>query len=756
MISFDLQQYMLLLAGVCSGLTFVAAMLRRKAHPLAAQALIGYTFALLVWVGLLAGWQMGALNFLEQGLFIRLPFYGLFLLGVGFYFLTRGFMGITRQRFFWVLLALAWMGLLLTLDGNWLGLKEVWLTGSGWVIARERVVFAAIVAGWALFTGTAAFVTLRTYRKVKPSFYRNRITYWVLVLVFIAAGDALILAGNLVPGVDIHVLGVMLGVYALLTPALPNIPSLAFRVASSALMVGISLGLYLLTFLGIDVLLSNFPFYQPIWVGLTLAVALVLLINPILQFINKQIDRTIAGDELDVTHILSRYSQSITNILDLELLASVVITSISDVLDVQGGFLFLVDYEKDSSDNSFYRLRGESGSDEKKPEPVELLANSPIAQYFRKESWPLSEYDLEMQPHFASAPWAERAWFSQLGMDVYIPILSKNEWIGVLALGPKVSGEPYWESQWDILSALADQTAIALENVRLVEGLMRLNNEFQRAYAALDQANRHLERLERTKSDFISIASHEIRTPLTLISGSAQMLYDEKALHGDEYYKTLLDKIQSGSNRLQEIVDSMFDMAKVDARDLQLDPQPIALGSLFRTLVAKLEPALKDRTQTLEIQDLSGLQPIEADFESLTKAFRHLLVNAIKYTPDGGMIKVFGKEFKPGEGETSQAGVEIIVQDNGIGISPQYHELIFTKFYQTGEMAHHSTGQTKFKGGGPGLGLAIAKGIIEAHRGKIWVESPGHNEETRPGSQFHVVLPIHQRQVVRPPDELFR
>ena len=603
MISFDLTQITLLLAGTFSGLTFAIALLRRKVHPLAARALIGYTFAMLVWVGWLAAWQVGAFSFLNAGFLVRVPFYGLFLLSVGYYFLTRGFLGATRHKPFWILLALFWLGMLAALDGNWLRLEEVWLTRDGWAITRERVVLAATVVGWAIYTGAAAILTLRIYHKVKPSFYRNRITYWVLVLIFMAVGGAVILAGSLVPGVVIHVLGVMLGVYALLTPALPNIPSLVFKVATSTLMAGISLGFYLLTFLGIDVLLRSYPFYQPIWVGLALAVVLALFINPLLTAIHKQIDRTVQGGELDVTHILSRYSQSITNILDLELLASVVVTSIGDVLGIQGGYLFLVDFEKDTTGNSHYQLRGESSGEDDRPEPVDLSTNSPITMYFRQEYWPLSEYDLEIQPRFASAPWDERVWFSRLGMDVYIPIISKNEWIGLLALGPKTSGEPYWESQWDLLSALADQTAIALENVRLVEGLMRLNSEFQRAYTALDQANRHLERLDRTKSDFISIASHEIRTPLTLISGSAQMLYDEKALHGDAYYKTLLDKIQSGSYRLQEIVDSMFDMARVNSRDLQLDPQPIAFGSLFRALAAKLESTLADRNQTLEIQD---------------------------------------------------------------------------------------------------------------------------------------------------------
>jgi hypothetical protein len=89
-----------------------------------------------------------------------------------------------------------------------------------------------------------------------------------------------------------------------------------------------------------------------------------------------------------------------------------------------------------------------------------------------------------------------------------------------------------------------------------------------------------------------------------------------------------------------------------------------------------------------------------------------------------------------------EGGVEIVVSDTGIGIAPDVQDLIFTKFYQTGKLNLHSSGKTKFKGGGQGLGLAIAKGIVDAHGGKIWVESPGYNEQTCPGSRFHVVLPI--------------
>ena len=91
-----------------------------------------------------------------------------------------------------------------------------------------------------------------------------------------------------------------------------------------------------------------------------------------------------------------------------------------------------------------------------------------------------------------------------------------------------------------------------------------------------------------------------------------------------------------------------------------------------------------------------------------------------------------------------QEFVDITISDTGIGIDPEHHKQIFEKFYQTGEVAFHSTGQTKFKGGGPGLGLAIVRGIVEAHGGQVWVESDGHDEATYPGSSFYVRLPVKQ------------
>ena len=124
----------------------------------------------------------------------------------------------------------------------------------------------------------------------------------------------------------------------------------------------------------------------------------------------------------------------------------------------------------------------------------------------------------------------------------------------------------------------------------------------------------------------------------------------------------------------------------------------------------------------------------------LQKALYHLIVNAIKYTPDGGSVTV---STRPIRMENDLPGVEIAVQDTGIGLDPEHHELIFEKFYQVGSVAIHSSGKTNFKGGGPGLGLAIVRGVARAHNGKVWVESAGHDEVKFPGCTFYLQLPLN-------------
>ena len=240
-----------------------------------------------------------------------------------------------------------------------------------------------------------------------------------------------------------------------------------------------------------------------------------------------------------------------------------------------------------------------------------------------------------------------------------------------------------------------------------------------------------LERLDRSKSNFISVAAHELKTPLTLIEGYTAMIGD---LIKAESAKPLLDGVQAGVYRLQEIVDDMVDVSLIDNSMLSLNFQPLWLKQTINLLRDEIQPTCDKRNLTLEITPFEGMeQLIFADPERLYQALRNVLTNAIKYTPDGGTISVSGRML-PGF-------IEIIIKDTGIGISLEDQATIFEKFSQLGEASLHSSSKTNFKGGGPGLGLPITRGIIEAHGGTIWVDSPGFDEENCPGSSFHILLP---------------
>jgi hypothetical protein len=155
--------------------------------------------------------------------------------------------------------------------------------------------------------------------------------------------------------------------------------------------------------------------------------------------------------------------------------------------------------------------------------------------------------------------------------------------------------------------------------------------------------------------------------------------------------------------------------------------------------------SIKDRDQKLKI-DLPPLPNLQADPNTLRKVFYHLIANAIKFTPNKGQISIHGKTLPFSSENMPEGGLEIIISDTGIGIDPNFKEIIFTKFYQPdGQLDKHSTGKTKFKGSGAGLGLALSRGIIQTHGGKIWAESPGFDEENFPGSHFHVTLPLRKQ-----------
>jgi signal transduction histidine kinase len=292
---------------------------------------------------------------------------------------------------------------------------------------------------------------------------------------------------------------------------------------------------------------------------------------------------------------------------------------------------------------------------------------------------------------------------------------------------------------------LKDDEALELVSALLpvylhsIERVMNYENESRVAYISneLQSEKKKVERLDRSKSNFVSVAAHEFKTPLTLVEGYAAMLSDSLPPESDQLHM-LLQGIHNGTRRLRELVNDMIDVTMIDNNLLALNFQPVWFNRSLNLLKADFQEIVKRRNQILEIRSFAGAEElIFADPERLYQALKNIISNAIKYTPDGGHITIDGR-IMPGF-------VELTVTDTGIGISPENQDAVFEKFGQLGDVSLHSSGKTKFKGGGPGLGLPIAKGIIEAHGGTIWVESKGHDEIQCPGATFHILLPVRSQ-----------
>lgn len=286
--------------------------------------------------------------------------------------------------------------------------------------------------------------------------------------------------------------------------------------------------------------------------------------------------------------------------------------------------------------------------------------------------------------------------------------------------------------------AIADGDLTKRTEIKSSDEIGFLANSFDEMTKNLQQRTRQLEQMDHTKLRFIQVSAHELRTPLTSVSGYAQLL--KMQLAGNENAVKLTSSIIDGAMRMREIIESMLDVSRIDTNVLEVMPASMEFAPVIEKVKAAFGSVLEERKLTFTTESLADLPILCADKDLLYKVFYHVIVNAIKYTPDGGRITVTGRTLV---NTTNEPEIEISVKDTGIGIAPSFQELVFEKFYQTGEVHLHSSGKTKFKGGGPGLGLAIARGIVNAHGGRIWIKSPGYNEETCPGTTVHIRLPIN-------------
>ncbi|HXV43012.1 MAG TPA: response regulator [Anaerolineae bacterium] len=274
----------------------------------------------------------------------------------------------------------------------------------------------------------------------------------------------------------------------------------------------------------------------------------------------------------------------------------------------------------------------------------------------------------------------------------------------------------------------------------LQEQSLTLIEELERKLTDLKITYDRLKHFEEAKSNFISVASHELRTPLTVIHSYTQMLQMLPAINGDETAKELLAGVAKGAARLKDIMDDMVSVIRVELANKDFKFAPVSVRNIIKAVEAEQSPIAAGRNITLETEVARDLPIINGEANQLHSALARIVGNAIKYTPNGGRIALSAQLLPKTTGD-DQTFVEIIVADTGVGIALDKQKLIFETFSTAENVALHSTSKTQFMGGGAGLGLTIARGVIESHNGRIWVESSGYDPEKLPGSKFFFILP---------------
>ncbi len=437
--------------------------------------------------------------------------------------------------------------------------------------------------------------------------------------------------------------------------------------------------------------------------------------------------------QLDISN---KVAQQMTSILDLDKLLAAVVALIQQEFGYYFVGIWVLTEQKSSPPQNpadygkFYYigdivvLHAQAASPEVTlpvQKTISLETSEDIIAWVCKTGKPYLAEDVKSDPKYVA--WSE---LPDSCSAFAIPLGVGKRIVGVLDIKSNLK-DSFDPDDRVVLQTLASQISVAIRNAQLYE------SEQRRRYL--------LERLDKTKSDFIKVTSHELRTPLTVVKGYTQVLNVLPAIKDDPNASELLHGVINGVDRLYEVVNTMLDVVKIDTHVLEMHRKPTTLANIIGKVKRRIKEDAKERQLTLNISELEGLPILQADADLLFKVFYHLILNAVKYTPDGGTITVTGQTVQR---STGNSAIKVTISDTGIGIDPAHHQQIFEKFYQTGKVELHSSSLSKFKGGGPGLGLAIVRGIVLAHGGEVWVESEGHNEQTCPGSHFHVILPLHQ------------
>jgi len=423
----------------------------------------------------------------------------------------------------------------------------------------------------------------------------------------------------------------------------------------------------------------------------------------------EELDRRLAS--LDA---LQRTSRLISTTLDEE----EIFRRLDKSLMLQLGFERILVLTFDEEKNLRMRVNTGFSSDKIAEISENLLKDTTFNSVFQ-EGYSLSSATASKQKKEKAA--------SVFGIQHFIlaPILTQDGTIGAIFVGNQTETTPVSEADEEMVSILTNQIGQSLENAKLFEEVYKSRQELelkiQDRTRQLALALEKVQKISRTKSEFVSAVSHELRTPLTSIKGYAAILMSGKLGDIPDKVKERLEKINKHSDSLVELINDLLDIARIESGRVEMKFEKVNLKMLIENMRDLLMPQMREKNITFVTDVAEDLPLILADSKQMERVFINLLSNAIKYTPKGTItVRASGTDQE----------VSVEVQDTGAGMREEDLPKLFTEFYRVENELNQNIK-------GTGLGLALVRNIINAHQGTIGVTS-----KLGAGTTFHFTVPL--------------
>ena len=411
---------------------------------------------------------------------------------------------------------------------------------------------------------------------------------------------------------------------------------------------------------------------------------------------DKKKNKSVLNIELDA---LLEISEVMILTEDLKTLFDLVIDKICRIMGIELCSLMLVDAKKQEM-----TIESARGLPEHIVKKARLKIGENIAGWVVKSKEPLLIPNVAQDTRFQVRNGDKYVNSSLLS----VPLKIRGKVIGVLNVNNKVSGGTFNEDDLRLLTILADQAAIAIENARLYRKLSRAKRILSRNEKKMKQMVKDMKKMDKMKDEFISIVSHELRTPLTSVKEAVSLLLDEIPGQINDDQREFLNLAMHDTSRLNRLLNDILNLSRMEAGKLQMYWESSDIKEVVNHALNSMRPMSLTKEIELLEEAADGLEPIVLDKDKVEQILINLVSNAIKFSPNKGQIKI--KVGNDGD------YYKISVIDSGIGMPPEELPHIFNKFRQI------DSSSTR-KVGGSGLGLSIVKGLVQAHKGNVWVES---------------------------------